>query len=34
VPLQTRSVPRQIIYLVLALVGLLALLEIFSHWQL
>ncbi len=34
VPLQSRSIPRQIIYLVLALVALVALLEIFSRWQL
>jgi hypothetical protein len=34
VPLQSRSIPRQIIYLVLALIALAALLEIFSRWQL
>jgi hypothetical protein len=33
-PLETRSVPRQIVYLVLALVGLLAVLSFLAHWQL
>jgi hypothetical protein len=34
VPLQARTIPLQIIYLVLALIALAALLEIFSGWQL
>jgi hypothetical protein len=34
VPLQTRSFPRQIIYLVLALVAFVALLEFLARWQL
>ena len=33
-PLETRSVPRQIVYLVLALIGLLAVLDLLAHWQL
>jgi hypothetical protein len=33
-PLETRSVPRQIVYLVLALIGLFALLNLLAHWQL
>ena len=33
-PLETRSVPRQIFYLMLALIGLLATLSLFVRWQL
>jgi hypothetical protein len=33
-PLETRSVPRQITYLVLALIGLLAVLNLLAYWQL
>jgi hypothetical protein len=33
-PLQTRSIPRQIIYLVLALIALATLLDILARWQL
>jgi hypothetical protein len=32
-PLETRSVPRQIIYLALALVGLIAVLDLLAHWH-
>jgi hypothetical protein len=34
VPLQTRSIPLQIIYFALALIALAALLEILARWQL
>jgi hypothetical protein len=33
-PLETRSVPRQILYLVLAAIGLLTALSLFVHWRL
>jgi hypothetical protein len=33
-PLETRSVPRQIVYLVLAVIGLIAALNLFAYWQL
>jgi len=33
-PLETRSVPRQVLYLVLAAIGLLATLSLFVGWQL
>jgi hypothetical protein len=32
-PLQTRSVPRQIVYLTLALAGLTAILGLLAHWN-
>jgi hypothetical protein len=34
VPLKTRTIPLQIIYLVLALIALAALVEILIRWQL
>lgn len=33
-PLQTRSIPRQIFYLTLALIGLTAILVLLARWQL
>jgi hypothetical protein len=33
-PLETRSVPRQTVYLVLALIGLIAVLDLLAYWQL
>jgi hypothetical protein len=33
-PLETRSVPRQVVYLLLILIGLLAILNLLAHWQL
>jgi hypothetical protein len=33
-PLETRSVPRQILYLLLALIGLVAVLDVLALWHL
>jgi len=33
-PLETRSVSRQMIYLVLSLIGLIAVLNLLTYWQL
>jgi hypothetical protein len=33
-PLKNRSVPRQIVYLTLALIGLVAVLSVLASWQL
>jgi hypothetical protein len=32
--LETRSIPRQIVYLLLALIGLIAVLHLLAHWHL
>jgi len=34
VALETRSRPRQIVYLLLALIGLIAVLNLLAHWHL
>jgi hypothetical protein len=33
-PLETRSIPRQIVYLTLALIGLMVILDVLSRWHL